>query len=561
MSIPASNIVSVTPSVLSAGGNPLALNGLLLSLSSELPFGAPVSFPNLTSVQNYFGSTTQEAAMAAAYFLGFDGSNTKPGALFFSRYASSALAAFLRSGLTSLTLTQVQAILPAVCTASVALTTMTVTAVASGVLKPGMLLTGAGVTAGTRIVSQLTGTSGSTGTYTVDTSQTVASTTITGAHDLTVSIDGTPHTAASLNLSAAASFSAAATLIQTAIGAGVVTYDSLQKAFVITSGTTGALSSLSYGTGLGATALGLTQAMAAVISLGSAIQTPGGAMAAVIALAQNWISFSTAFEPITADKEAFATWVNSTNGRYLYAPYDSDATAASAGSSTFTGFGSWVAANNISGVAIQWNSYQDSAFVMGSIASIDFTQKDGRVTLAFKSQSGLAATVTDPVSAANLIANGYNFMGTYATANQLFTWFVDGSVSGQYSWIDSYINAAWLNNQIQLALMVMLQNVKSLPYNNQGYGMIRAAIKDPVVQALNFGAIRKNIPLSAAQAAEVNASAGLPIDSVLSTLGWYLQILPATAQVRALRGTPPCTFWYMDGQSVQQLNIASVNVQ
>lgn len=70
----------------------------------------------------------------------------------------------------------------AVFTASIgpASTTMTVTAITSGPIYPGMVITGTGVTAGTYIVSQLTGTDGSTGTYRVSASQTVASTTITG---------------------------------------------------------------------------------------------------------------------------------------------------------------------------------------------------------------------------------------------------------------------------------------------------------------------------------------------------------------------------------------------
>jgi hypothetical protein len=71
----------------------------------------------------------------------------------------------------------------AVFTASIgpASTTMTVTAIASGPIYPGMTLTGTGVTAGTYVVSQTTGTDGSTGTYVVSVSQTVAATTITGA--------------------------------------------------------------------------------------------------------------------------------------------------------------------------------------------------------------------------------------------------------------------------------------------------------------------------------------------------------------------------------------------
>lgn len=64
-------------------------------------------------------------------------------------------------------------------TASIAGQTMTVTAVGSGTLYPGNTITGTGVTSGTVILSQLSGTTGGAGAYSVGTSQTVASTTIT----------------------------------------------------------------------------------------------------------------------------------------------------------------------------------------------------------------------------------------------------------------------------------------------------------------------------------------------------------------------------------------------
>jgi len=65
-------------------------------------------------------------------------------------------------------------------TGSIATTTLTVSAISSGSILPGMIITGTGVSASTYIVTQLTGTAGSTGTYTVSVSQTVSSTTITG---------------------------------------------------------------------------------------------------------------------------------------------------------------------------------------------------------------------------------------------------------------------------------------------------------------------------------------------------------------------------------------------
>ena len=65
-----------------------------------------------------------------------------------------------------------------VVTGSIATTTLTVTAVTSGSLAVGDVISGTGVTIGTTITAFLTGTGG-TGTYTVSVSQTVASTTIT----------------------------------------------------------------------------------------------------------------------------------------------------------------------------------------------------------------------------------------------------------------------------------------------------------------------------------------------------------------------------------------------
>jgi hypothetical protein len=73
-----------------------------------------------------------------------------------------------------------EALLPsAVVTASIASTTLDVSAVTGGTLAIGMVISGTGVTANTTITAFGTGTGG-TGTYTVSVSQTVSSTTITG---------------------------------------------------------------------------------------------------------------------------------------------------------------------------------------------------------------------------------------------------------------------------------------------------------------------------------------------------------------------------------------------
>jgi len=84
--IPASQLVQVVPSVLAAGGNALAITGLVLTTNTRVPVGQVLSFPSALAVSNFFGPTSKEAGIAAVYFAGFSGSDSLPGALLFSQY-------------------------------------------------------------------------------------------------------------------------------------------------------------------------------------------------------------------------------------------------------------------------------------------------------------------------------------------------------------------------------------------------------------------------------------------------------------------------------------------
>lgn len=67
-------------------------------------------------------------------------------------------------------------------------TTLTVTNVISGILGTGQVVSGTGVTVGTTIVAQLTGTVGGVGTYVVSTSQLVSATVITASSTELISV-------------------------------------------------------------------------------------------------------------------------------------------------------------------------------------------------------------------------------------------------------------------------------------------------------------------------------------------------------------------------------------
>jgi hypothetical protein len=68
-------------------------------------------------------------------------------------------------------------------------TVLTVSAVSSGTILTGMKIAGTGITAGTQITGQVSGTTGGVGVYSVDISQEVASTTITGTRSSKIMFD------------------------------------------------------------------------------------------------------------------------------------------------------------------------------------------------------------------------------------------------------------------------------------------------------------------------------------------------------------------------------------
>lgn len=377
---------------------------------------------------------------------------------------------------------------------------------------------------------------------------------------LTVTANGTPISSSSINLSAATSFSNAATIITAAFTSPpfAVTWDAQHNAFVFTNTTTGSTSTIGYVSGTLAAGLNLAQSSGAVISAGAAIATPGTALPAITAVTMNWAAFTTTFEPVTADKIAFSAWAASANQRFVYVGFDSDPNAKVSGNQTTWGYA--IAQAKDDGTIPVYGDLTHAAFVLSAIASTDFSRTNGRATLAFQQQSGLLPSVTSASDAQALIANGYNYYGAYATANQSFTFLYPGSISGKWLWADSFINQIWLNAQLQLAMFTLLQSAGSIPYNPAGYAMVNAAILDPVNAAVNFGAIRTGVALSASQVAQIKNAVGADVSGAITANGYYLKILPASASIRATRSSPSMTLYYADGGSIQSLTLSSIEI-
>src|SRR6516162_1786702 len=98
MTVPANLFVSTSPSVIGVGGADLVLNGMFLTNSTRVPIGAVAQFSSSDEVGNYFGGSSNEAAIAPTYFEGWNGSTQKPGNILFTQYPTTAVSAYLRGG-------------------------------------------------------------------------------------------------------------------------------------------------------------------------------------------------------------------------------------------------------------------------------------------------------------------------------------------------------------------------------------------------------------------------------------------------------------------------------
>ena len=500
--IPASKFVSSLPSVLTAAGSPASLNSVWLDTNTSIPIGSLVAFGNQAAVAAYFGASSTEASLATIYFNGFTGATQVPSALYFYQYNTTAVSGYMRSGsLAAMTLTQLQAL---------------------------------------------------SGTITID-------------------IDGVSHTSASINLSAATSFTNAASLIQTGLQTGTpsttatVTWDAQLSEFVITSSTTGATSSVGYGTDTSLSpSLKFTSATGAVLSPGAAANTPSGAMNEVVGLSQNWGSFMTVQDPDNGaaggpQKILFSEWVNGENGAYAYVAWDTDPGPAAAADPNC--FGVLAQTADYIGVIPIWGvDATKAAFITGAIASINFTATNGRVDFAYLGQSGLTPDVTDLTTYDNLVANNYNCYCAVATRTEYFQFLQPGSMIGAWKWIDPYVDQIYFNSEFQLDLLTLRTTIKFIPYTPYGYNLIRQAMGQTITDMGNFGAWVSGVTLSGSQIAAVNAQAGINISTTLQNQGWYLLISDPGATARASRLSPNISFYYTDGGNVNTTVVNSVDL-
>jgi hypothetical protein len=281
-----------------------------------------------------------------------------------------------------------------------------------------------------------------------------------------------------------------------------------------------------------------------------------GQMRLVLEKTQNWVTFTTLYPATDMDDILdMARWASEHYG-YLYIPWSDD--KAILDQTEDQDVASRLKDGKFDHVAMVYGHLRHAAFMMGSVASIPWLRLNGTITLAFKRQAGLEATCSREADAAVLESKNCNYLGNFATRNSDFRFLYPGKLSSSdYNFIDSYVNAIWLNARLQVSILDGLVMSPRVPYTERGFAMIRAWMLDPIIQAINNGAIEKGVTLNESQKSEVATEAGRDISDELYSYGYSLQILDPGAESRYARQTPIINLWYTYGGSVQRIEVAS----
>lgn len=531
MAIPASELVKISPRVLSGATGELNFNGLFLTTSNQAQADTLLTFNSATEVANYFGYDSQQHKAATVYFNGYDNSLTKPSQCFFFKHPNEDCPAFVRGQPTTDEAKLFQ-----------------------------NLINGTNATLHLDLGSlslELTN-------FNFDKAKSLSDI----AQILQDLINDTGEQKDCLEWQKA-----------------TITYTSLNKAFQINAGVASAEISFNEVSGSMADLLGFSVATNAIYSKAVKARSYGETLDKAYNQTGNFVTLTT-IEEITnlSDAQSIAEWVNSAYNnaqQFLYCFFTTDSSLDSTNAaiqSSMVGYGrvgSAQIANTQSGRDIVglflekryegvcgiYGGVEYAAFIMGITASLDWNQPNSVITYAFKSQAGLSANVHDISTARELESLKLNFIGDYACRNDNFVLSANGMVFGSFNWIDSYINSCWLLNSLQTAILKFFENSPKVPYTSTGFTSIQAACMSTILKAIENGVISAGVTLDDAQKNTLEReSKSTSICSNLTANGYHLQIR-ATPDARFNRTSPTAQMWYTDSGAVHKFEMPVTTVQ
>lgn len=496
--------IPVTNTVDNPLNNAKTFAGLGLTGSNFIPTTTPIlQFKSLADVGDYFGTDTVEYASARKYFASCVTAINFPPYIYFGLISLNAIGAWLASGKIedpSAKLIELQA-----------------------------------VTAGV----------------------------------LSVIIDGSSYTTTGIDLSGATSLSDAASIIQTAVTtahapiASIFTfsYNGSRNTFYSYNDDTGVTSTIGYFFSLTtnlATILQTTQATNAVLSQGRDAMTITENLEFLKGEFTDQFSIyfvDNLLGTITNDQQLeLAQWVSDQGDKFWAVIWSNEVALRSLTDTTSIWYLINQAGINNCSIfdEVLYNNSDRVSAASGIFASVDLTQPNSAIALAWKQQDGLLPSVTNTSVASILDTKGINYYGKVAFTGSALTqdFFYPGAISGKWTFVDNLVGAVWIAYQCQFQTADLFLSVGQVPIDPDGQGQVRSGLNVAMEGSKANGIIVTGLTFDNTTSIEIKTTFG--IDSIELTNNGYaiLNTLPP-AGLRKLRVSSPWYVLYTKGSAYQ----------
>jgi hypothetical protein len=293
----------------------------------------------------------------------------------------------------------------------------------------------------------------------------------------TVTLDGsaTPTHLTGLNFATVTNLNQVASIIQTALqaaspGTGFVWNG---QAFILTSGTTGVTSAVSFltaptaGTDISAQ-LYMTQPLAERAAVGLAPETPVAALARVDGRGWYAASFASSVPLTDAQHLANSAYIEAAQDKHTYGA--TTAEAITLDPTNTTDLASQAMLADYMRTVIQYsitNAYAICSF-FGRVLTVNFEGSNTTITAKFKVQPGVIPELLSGAQASTLAAKRCN---VYVQYNNQTSIVQEGVMSGRAYW-DEIHGLDWLANRIQNDMWNLLYQSPKVPQTNPGVHML-----------------------------------------------------------------------------------------
>lgn len=342
------------------------------------------------------------------------------------------------------------------------------------------------------------------------------------AFNVVVTANGTPTTLAvtALDLSGAASLTAVAALLQTAIRAKVnpqttnatVTYNTTTNVFTLTGGTTGQADTITITAGATndvAALLGWLASQGAMSTAGAAAQSPLDAISNSAQASDNFGSFLflTSATLTAVQIKDIAAWNDAQNVKFMYC-----LGVALADTATY-----YADLKGYSGCAVTLIDATVADFQeqcpMEILATTDYERINAVQNYMYYQFPTRKALVTDTTISNQLDAIRINYNGQTQTAGQKLEFYQRGTLMGGTTApidMNTYANEMWLKDDILATIMSVFLSLARVSANIDGEALLISNIQASIDRGLRNGVISVGKLLNSVQKSYIGQQTGDP---------------------------------------------------